>query len=179
MLLAGFNILPEICDSLDFGGMTQGALCEPNALETASRFHELSTFVQLMKLAGLQDVFLCAGPFTLLAPSNAAFDALDPDVVQELLLPKNLETLQDLLLYHIVPGLFPPSELKAGSLETLLANNTVEVTLDPIMFNQKVGVVRDNIVACNGALYILDDVLVPSKWHWVETTGHPTKRRLF
>lgn len=113
-----------------------------------------------MEIAGLSDVFLCAGPFTLLAPSNAAFDALDPEVVQELLLPENLEKLQDLLLYHIAPGFLPPDELQAGPLETLLVDQTVKVTLNPIMFNQRAAVVRDDI-ACNGALYTIDDVLVP------------------
>ena len=158
-LYQGLNILPEVCDSLDYGGMTQGALCEPNVLDTAKRFHELSTFVQLVELAGLQDIFICAGPFTLLAPSNSAFDSIDPEVIRELLHPSNSEKLQDLLLYHIVPGLYLPAELEAGDLETLLVDQTVEVTLDPIMFNQKAGVVHDNVVACNGAIYILDDVL--------------------
>jgi len=143
--------------------VTDGALCEPSALDTARRYPDLSTFVQLIELAGLEDVFLCAGPFTLLAPSNDAFDALDPAVVQELLLPENLEKLQDLLLYHIVPGLELPADLQVGSLDTLLIDQTVEVTLDPIMFNQRAGVVEDNIVACNGAIYIIDDVLVPGK----------------
>jgi len=140
--------------------VTEGALCEPNVLDTARRSRDLSTFVQLVELAGLSEAFICAGPFTILAPSNAAFDALDPEVVQELLLPENLEKLQDILLYHISPGFFPPDELQAGSLETLLVDQTVSVTLDPIMFNQRAGVVRDDI-ACNGALYTINDVLVP------------------
>ena len=148
---------------MDFGGATEGALCEPNVLDTAKRFPELSTFVQLVGLAGLEDIFVCSGPFTLLAPSNSAFDAIDPEVIRELLHPSNSEKLQDLLLYHIVPGLYLPADLEAGYLETLLVDQSVEVELDPIIFNQKAGVVRDNIVACNGAIYILDDVLVPSK----------------
>jgi len=90
------TILPEICNSLVFGGTTEGPLCEPSALNTARRSPDLSTFVQLIELASLEDVFLCAGPFTLLAPSNDACDALDPAVVQELLLPENLEKLQEL-----------------------------------------------------------------------------------
>lgn len=158
------DILPEICDALDFRDRRQlqfdGALCEPNVLDTMRRNRDLSTFVDLLEVADLTEMFVCPGPFTLLSPLNAAFDALDPALLQELLQPKNREKLQDLLLYHMVPGLELTQDLKAGPLDTLLVGQTVDVTLDPIMFNQA-DVVEADILACNGALQIINDVLVP------------------
>lgn len=161
-------MLPPICDSLNFLETTdrrslqfEGALCEPNVLETARRNPLLSTFVNLIDVAGLQEIFVCPGPFTLLTPLNAAFDALDPALVEELLLPENLTKLQDLLLYHIVPGLSLPGDLVPGPLDTLLEGQVVQVSVDPgITFNQA-QVEGDNVLACNGALYLINDVLVP------------------
>jgi Fasciclin domain len=161
---AGIQIIPEICATLDFGGSisigSDGALCDPNVFETAKRYDDLSTFVKLVEIADLTEIFMCAGPLTLLAPDNAAFDALDPSTVQELLLPANKEKLQDLLLYTVLPGLHLSEDLEEGTYKTLLMNQTVAVTLDPIMFNQA-GVVEMDIIACNGAIYIIKDVLVP------------------
>lgn len=132
-------------------------------LDTAKSNSELSTFVQLLEIAGLTDIFVCPGPFTLMCPFNAAFDALDPALMQELLQPENLEKLQDLLLYHMLPGLWLSEDLEDGPLDTLLEGQTVDVTTVPLMFN-RARVIDADFLACNGALQIIDDVLVPGKY---------------
>jgi uncharacterized surface protein with fasciclin (FAS1) repeats len=117
---------------------------------------ELSTFVALLEAAGLTEIFSCPGPFTCLAPTNDAFDALDPAVVDELL-------LRDLLLYHLIPDLILSEDFEDGSLATLLSGQTVGVEIDPIMFNGDVSIVEDDILACNGVIHALEAVLLPGK----------------
>lgn len=139
-----------------------GALCDPNVLDIARMNIDLSTFVALLELAGLSEYFMCAGPFTLLAPTNEAFQALDPATFQQLLLPANRQRLQDLLLYHILPGLYLSADFNDGStLDTLLPGESVSVTINPIVFNGRAAVVQSDIIACNGVIDIIDDVLVP------------------
>jgi uncharacterized surface protein with fasciclin (FAS1) repeats len=145
-----------------------GPLCDPNILDVARKNPSLSTFVSLIELAGLTDIFTCAGPFTILAPTNDSFNALDPSTLKELMAPENRQKLQDLLLYHIAPGFYMSSNLEAGPLQTLLPNQSISVTLNPTLFNGKASIVMDDILGCNGAIFVIDDVLVPSKF----TKGH-------
>ena len=130
-------------------------------LETARLNKELSTFVELIEVAGLTEYFMCSGPFTLLAPSNDAFDALDASTLDELLLPSNQGKLKDLLLYHIVPGLILSDDFEDGPIDTLLADQILSVSVDPIIFNGRAEIVEADIIACNGVIHAIDDVLVP------------------
>jgi hypothetical protein len=164
------NVLPKICEKLNFlpttyvGGSRgrdlqfDGELCDPNVLETAAHFSDISIFVDLMERAGLDPIFLCAGPFTVLAPNNRAFER-SPSLTAYLADPRNVEKLQQVLLYHIVPGLVLTSELEEGTLATL-QGSSVDVRLNPIRFNQALLEVAD-ILACNGAIDIIDDILLP------------------
>lgn len=157
--------LDDICDQYDFRNIGQklmgdGELCTPNVLEAAESIPSLSTFVDLLGIAGLTDIFSCLGPFTLLAPTNDAFDTLDPMVLIDLIRHDNREQLQELLLYHILPGLILSDDLDEGALETL-SGADVLVSLEPTMFNDA-NVESDNISACNGAIYGIGSVLSPS-----------------
>lgn len=124
---------------------------------------ELSVFVALLELAGLSDVFLCPGPFTCLAPSNDAFDALEPAVVDELLDPDNVSILRSILLYHLVPDIFLEEDFEDGSLLTLLDGQTIEVSASfpNVAFNENATIVDPDVLACNGVIHVLDNVLVP------------------
>jgi uncharacterized surface protein with fasciclin (FAS1) repeats len=135
-----------------------GFLCSPNVLDVASMNPNLSIFYDLIHQANLEKIFLCPGPFTVLAPSNAAFKE-NPDLLAYLLNPKNIDELQEVLLYHIIPGLFLTDDLVAGPIQSLLGDD-IEVGVNPITFNQA-GVVEPDILACNGVLNIIDDVLIP------------------
>jgi transforming growth factor-beta-induced protein len=139
----------------------QGERCDSNVLEVARKNPDLSTFVSLIEAADLQDLFLCAGPFTLLAPSNDALDALDPSLIADLLLPENKELLQEVILYHILPGFQPTKDLTAGPTETLLYGFDVDVGVNPVTFNTA-NVIMPDILACNGIIQVIDDLLTPN-----------------
>jgi uncharacterized surface protein with fasciclin (FAS1) repeats len=177
--------LPHICEELDFGQdyadddyfgkgkgkgkgkgyrknrdlQYEGALCEPNVFDTAKGLSDLSIFVSLIEQAGLEEIFLCAGPFTLLAPSNAAF-VDNPSVTKYLSETCNAKELRDVLLYHILPGLTLLDEFTQGPIEAL-QGDVIQVTVDPVMFNDKASVEEADIIACNGAINIIDNILLP------------------
>lgn len=134
-----------------------GELCSPNLLEAARRDPNLSVFVTLIEAAGLDFLFWCAGPFTALAPSNAAFNRLDPAILEQLLNPANIEELADILLYHLLPGAHFSTTLQTGPYDTL-RGDSVEVTLNPIRFDG-VGVIDPDNAACNGVIHVIEDVL--------------------
>jgi transforming growth factor-beta-induced protein len=157
---------PEICSNLDFSNdkrlvNSAPGSCDSNLFDVASQESELSTFVSLIKAADLSDVFYCVGPLTVLAPNNAAFAGIEVDTMNQLMLPANKEKLQNILLYHVIPGLKLSAALTEGPLNTLLKGQDVDVTLSPITFNLRSEVVEVDIVACNGNLIIVDEVLVP------------------
>jgi uncharacterized surface protein with fasciclin (FAS1) repeats len=135
-----------------------GELCDTNVLDTAREDPSLSIFVDLVEAAGFEDLFLCAGPFTVLIPNNDAIEKLDPAVINFLLDPANKEALEELLLYHLLPGAYFSSSLVEGPLITL-QGDAVEVTLDPFKFNNA-EVIEPDIAACNGVIHILDEVLL-------------------
>jgi len=100
------------------------------------------------------------GPFTALLPNNAAFDEFNSATLEDLLLPANIDELQDFLLYHVIPGATLTTEFSGGPTDTLFAGNQVDVGLDPIRFDQANVLSADN-VACNGYIDVIDTVLNP------------------
>ena len=128
-----------------------------------------STLLLAAKKAGLVDELTGDGPFTLFAPTNDAFDKLPPGTLDDLLLPANKKTLQDILLYHVVPGNIVSSELssKSASLPTLLNGQsiTVEKVGKRIYANghkrKGAKVIDVDIIASNGVIHVIDKVLLP------------------
>lgn len=93
---------------------------------------------------------------------------LKPGRLDFLMQPENLELLQDILLYHVLPGQKATSDLQAGPTDTLLDGKTVLVGLDPLKFDNSV-VRRKDIPSCNGLFNVLDTVLDPCK---LKSIGH-------
>ena len=128
-----------------------------------------STLLLAAKKAGLVDELTGDGPFTLFAPTNDAFDKLPPGTLDDLLLPANKKTLQDILLYHVVPGNIVSSELgsKSVSLPTLPNGQsiTVEMVGKSIYVNghkrKGAKVIDVDIIASNGVIHVIDKVLLP------------------
>lgn len=145
----------------------EGPLCETNVLDTARHIPNLSIFVSLMEQAGLDDIFLCAGPFTVLTPTNHAF-AANPGLSSYLADLNHVEDLREVLLYHILPGLYLTDDFENGPIGTLQGEDvTVNVTSSSITFNGA-ELVEGDILACNGVLQVIDEVLIPPGKHPIE-----------
>lgn len=149
------------CTLYDFGNPEQGeAGCASNVLEVLRADPNLSLAATLFERAQLTEIFSCPGSFTLLVPNNDAVSMVSPELIAFLLAPANIIELQNLMLYHVLPGYYPSSVLSTGRLQTLLRNIDVDVTVSPdaIMFNEATVIEADGM-ACNGVLQILDQVL--------------------
>ena len=157
---------PDFCDAFTFNELRRlqegGEGCNPNVLETARGDPDFSTVISLIEAAGddLVNIFNCAGPFTANLPVNEAFDALDPAYLEFLLNPANIDDLQDLLLYHILPGATLSDDFVSGPADTLLPGQTVEIGVSPLVFDDA-KVLTADIPACNGLINKIDTVLIP------------------
>jgi transforming growth factor-beta-induced protein len=118
---------------------------------------DLSTLVALVTIAGID--LTVPGELTLLAPTNEAFTKLPTEVVEFLLSSEGKETLVSVLTHHVLVGVYTSSELEDGAELTSLEGRAVTVSIvENVMFNNA-AVVAVDILANNGVLYKIDEVL--------------------
>jgi len=122
-------------------------------------FHKLT---HAIKVAGLKNEFMEEGPFTLLAPTDEAFEMLSGTTYQELMKPEQKHLLVELLRYHLIPGFMPADSLAEGMKITTQEGDQVAVSTSQWgwMVNGA-HLVRPNLQARNGVVHIIDKVLMP------------------
>jgi uncharacterized surface protein with fasciclin (FAS1) repeats len=156
--------------------MVGGAAMYPNRtiVQNAVNSRDHTTLVAAVQAAGLADTLSSAGPFTVFAPTNAAFSKLPPGTVDTLLQPANRSTLTNVLTYHVVPGRKTASQIMAdiragggaatyataagGTLRATMQGNAVIVT------DAKGGqarVTQADVMQSNGVIHVVDTVLLP------------------
>jgi uncharacterized surface protein with fasciclin (FAS1) repeats len=127
----------------------------------ASKDH--TTLVAALKQAGLVDALSNAGPFTVFAPTNEAFDKLPKGTVEDLMKPENKEKLIDILQYHVYVGGLSTTLLQDGqSLNEVNGQNiAIQKSADgKITINGKAHIVA-SVPASNGIVHVIDEVLLP------------------
>lgn len=124
---------------------------------------QFSTLVGLVQAAGMTEQLRGAGPLTLFAPTDAAFNALPAGTVDSLKLPKNKQKLTDILLFHIVNGNMKAADIKGmQTLTTNAGNATLPVTVSGETV--KIGdatITAKDVAASNGTIQVIDKVLMP------------------
>lgn len=139
-------------------------LLPPSATDTivdiALANPEFSTLVDLLSKAGLVDVLQGDGPFTVFAPTNDAFSKLPAGTVDFLVDPNNVDSLVDVLTYHVVNGIAVSGSLKEGQKIKTVLGSKVSVSLDPTRINSALVTTAD-ILASNGVIHVIDSVLIP------------------
>lgn len=116
-----------------------------------------------MQAAGLVETLKGAGPFTVFAPTNAAFAHLPRGTVESLLRPENRAQLTDILTYHVVPGIIRAERL-VGTRGRVLMVNGQYIRFDGthgVKINRSATVVATDIQASNGLIHVIDRVLLP------------------
>lgn len=124
---------------------------------------ELGTLVSALTAAGLTEQLKGSGPFTVFAPTNAAFEKLGQDKVADLLKPENKDKLAAILKYHVVPGKIAAVDAKDATVDLTTLNGAV-VKVDGKGDVVKVGdatVSQADIVASNGIVHMIDTVILP------------------
>lgn len=134
-----------------------------NVVETAMNNEEFTTLVAAVKAAGLAETLSGEGPFTIFAPTNAAFEKLPEGTVATLLKPENKEKLVEILTYHVVPGKVMAADVKTMMAPTVNGTEaSVKVTDDGVMIDNA-KVINTDIVATNGVIHVIDSVILPAK----------------
>ena len=162
--------------SADTNPMVGGAamLRTRDIIDNAVNSADHTTLVAAVKAAGLVDTLKGAGPFTVFAPTNAAFAKLPAGTVDTLLKPENKGTLTTVLTYHVVPGRIDAADLgariKAGggsaSLATVQGGTlTARMQGKAVLIADAKGntarVTTANVYQSNGVIHVIDTVLMP------------------
>ena len=135
---------------------------EKDIVDTAVGAEDFSTLVAAVKAAGLVETLKGDGPFTVFAPTNAAFAKLPEETVKELLKPENKEKLVAILTYHVVPGnVMAKDVVKLDSAKTAQGSKVmIKVEGDKVMVNNA-NVIKTDIKCANGVIHVIDTVILP------------------
>jgi uncharacterized surface protein with fasciclin (FAS1) repeats len=138
-----------------------------NIVENAVNSKDHTTLVAAVKAAGLGDTLASKGPFTVFAPTNAAFSKLPAGTVDNLVKPENKATLTKILTYHVVPGKMDASDLTDGKKlktvegeELIIKNVGGKVTLTDAKGGTSSVTIAD-VNQSNGVIHVVDTVLMP------------------
>jgi uncharacterized surface protein with fasciclin (FAS1) repeats len=121
---------------------------------------DFATLVAALTAAGLVETLQGAGPFTVFAPTEAAFAALPEGLLAKLLLPENVAVLTAILTYHVVPGMVMSTDIAAGDVATV-EGSTVALTTDMGVMVNGATVIAADVAASNGVIHVIDAVIVP------------------
>jgi len=153
--------------------MVGGAEMVPtkDIVDNAANANNVTTLVSLVKAAGLVSTLKGSGPFTVFGPNNDAFNALPAATVKSLQDPKNKKALAKILTYHVVPGTYSSTKLKAiaekggtlttvegGKLTPVIEGNSVAIK------DAKGNVVKvqtADVISSNGVTHVVTGVLMP------------------
>ena len=130
-------------------------------VDTAVGAGSFGTLVAAVQAAGLVDTLKGDGPFTVFAPTDAAFAALPAGTVEELLKPENKDKLTAILTYHVVAGKVMSGDLSDGlSAATVNGANITIGTMGGVTVNGA-NVTKADIEASNGVIHVIDAVILP------------------
>ncbi|MBZ0308857.1 MAG: fasciclin domain-containing protein, partial [Anaerolineae bacterium] len=144
---------------------TEEAAPMGTVLDIAMGNEDFSTLVTAVTMAGQAEALRGEGPFTIFAPTNDAFNSLDPEVLSQAM--ADSELLTNILSYHVVAGQFTAADLTAmdgQTLPTLYEGNDLTVTVaeDGSILINGIKVITSDIQATNGVIHVIEAVLVPS-----------------
>jgi uncharacterized surface protein with fasciclin (FAS1) repeats len=135
---------------------------DPDILDIAASNGNFNTLVAAVQAAGLEETLRGPGPFTVFAPTDAAFAALPAGTVETLLLPENKDQLVAILTYHVVPGAVTSDQLAGKRMDVAtVQGTTVHIDGRNGVKVDKAKVTTADIIASNGVIHVVDSVLMP------------------
>lgn len=139
-----------------------GSMAKKDIVDTAKSAGNFATLVKALDQAGLVATLQGEGPFTVFAPTDAAFKKLPQGTVEDLLKPENKAKLTSILTYHVVPGKVMAGDIKGKELQADTVEGTklsIDAT-DGVMVGAA-KVTKADIEASNGVIHVIDTVLIP------------------
>ncbi|TFL16892.1 fasciclin domain-containing protein [Jannaschia formosa] len=144
--------------------MTGSAWADAHSMDivdTAAAAGDFSTLLAAAEAAGLVETLKGEGPFTVFAPTDAAFAALPEGTVDNLLMEENRDQLVNILTYHVVPGKVMSGDLSDGMEATAVNEGTLTIGTEGGVTVNDANVVTADIEASNGVIHVIDSVLLP------------------
>jgi uncharacterized surface protein with fasciclin (FAS1) repeats len=174
LLLTSFTTIKDTEVEIDSVQSIEYTVQTPNIVEVAANNKDFTTLVAAVKAADLVEALSGKGPFTVFAPTNAAFAKLPSGTVGNLLKSENKKTLTSILTYHVVSGKF-----EAAAVIDAIKKNKGKFTVDTLNGGQitlslnggnviltdanggSATVVIPNVAASNGVIHAIDSVVMP------------------
>lgn len=147
-------------DTIAEDTVAEEVVADGDIVAVASGNPDFSTLVAALSAAGLVETLQGEGPFTVFAPTDAAFAALPEGLLEKLLLPENIAALTAILTYHVVPGMVMSTDVTAGDVATV-EGSTIAITTDMGVMVNGANVVAVDVAASNGVIHVIDAVIVP------------------
>jgi uncharacterized surface protein with fasciclin (FAS1) repeats len=136
-------------------------LSDKTVVEIAVGSPDHTTLVAAVMAAELVETLSGPGPFTIFAPTNAAFAKLPAGTVESLLEPENKAKLVAILTYHVVPAKVLAADVQTGEAPTVNGNKlTIKADSDGVTVNGA-NVVATDLVGSNGVVHVIDTVILP------------------
>lgn len=131
-------------------------------VDTAVAAGDFNTLAAALTAAGLIDTLKGDGPFTVFAPTDAAFEKLPDGTVENLLKPENKDQLVAILTYHVVPGKVMSGDLAGKKLDVeTVQGSTIAIDATSGVKVDQASVVKADIKASNGVIHVIDAVVTP------------------
>jgi uncharacterized surface protein with fasciclin (FAS1) repeats len=133
---------------------------QSDIVDTAVSAGQFGTLAKALTEAGLIDTLKGPGPFTVFAPTDAAFAKIPAEQLQALLADKAM--LTKVLTYHVVPGKVMAKDVSTGSVKTVEGQSLMlDVSSAGVKVNDA-NVIKTDIVASNGVIHVIDSVVLPN-----------------
>jgi uncharacterized surface protein with fasciclin (FAS1) repeats len=130
-------------------------------VDTAVANGSFTTLAAALTAAGLVDTLKGEGPFTVFAPTDAAFAALPAGTVEDLLKPENKDQLVAVLTYHVVPGKVMSTDLTEGMTAATVNGKDITITLEGGPKVNGAVISAPDVAASNGVIHVIDSVILP------------------
>ena len=134
---------------------------DKDIVDTAVAAGSFNTLAAALTAAGLVETLKGEGPFTVFAPTDAAFAALPAGTVEELLKPENKDKLVAVLTYHVVAGKVMSTDLTEGMTAPTVQGSDITITLEGGPKVNGAVISAADIVASNGVIHVIDSVILP------------------
>ena len=168
------NLIKKITAIASFVAISMTATSQKTIVDVAASSKDHSTLVAAVKAADLVETLNSAGPFTVFAPVNAAFDKLPKGTVETLLKPENQKLLTSILTYHVVAGNIDAAAVVAAieagkgkaTLKTVSGKKLVASIENGnvVLTDEKGGtaiVTATDLKGSNGVIHVIDTILMP------------------
>lgn len=141
---------------------SEGYMKKMDVVDMAAHTGKFNTLIAAIQAAELEGVLRSDGPFTVLAPTDAAFERLPEGTLDDLLKPENKDKLVAVLQYHVLPGSVYAKDVASMNSGKTASGKEVSFKVDgKSVFADNAKIVKTDIQASNGVIHIIDQVLFP------------------